>query len=191
MTLVSGQVRVAGTGELFLAPVGTILPDAASDTLDPAFKGFGYTTQNGVVLSKSVEREGISAWQSLVPLRFIYTGQEFAVEATFLQSNKDILKAWLNSGDFASDGGTPEGFRADVSVDPASQEYALVVRWTDGDITSLLVLGRSELIETGDVPLARKATEFPMKFSALAPDEGDVLASWLTTDPAFDPTPTP
>lgn len=188
----SGQVRVAGTGELHLAPyiggVAPTLPTSAAAVLDAAFKGFGYTTEDGTTLSKSIEREGVPAWQSSTPVRYLTTGQEFTVATTFLQSNKDTLKAWLTSGDFAPDGNvvTP-GFRADVPVDPESIQFALVLDWQDGSIKSRLVVGKVEITETGDVSLARQATAFGMTFGALAPNSGNVLASWMTTDPAFNP----
>lgn len=187
MTLVSGQVRVAGTGELFLAAVGTALPTSASATLNVAFKGYGYTTEDGVVLSKSVEREGIPAWQSTTPVRYLITGQELTIGCTFLQSDENILKLWLNSGDFATDGGTPAGYKADVPVDPTGQQFALVMEWKDGTITSRLAVPKVEITETGDVTLARQATSFPVTFGAIAPDSGTVLATWLTTDTAFAP----
>jgi len=184
MTLVSGQVRVAGTGELFLAPVGTALPTAVDTPLNVAFNGYGYTTDDGVKLAKSINRDGVAAWQSATPVRNIITSQEFTIEATFLQSNKDILKLWLNSGDFASDGGT--GFRADVPVDPIGAQYAMVLEWKDGTITSRLVVAKVEVTDTGDVTVAREAQSFPVTLSALPPDSGSVLASWLTSDTAFD-----
>jgi len=183
MTLVSGQVRVAGTGELSLAPVGTAVPTTATMALNAAFSGYGFTTEDGVVLSKSVEREGVPAWQSTTPVRYLITGQELTIATTFLQSNEDILKLWLGSGDFASDGG--DGFRADVDVDPVGQQFVLVLEWKDDDITSRLVVPKVEVTETGDVSLARQATAFPVTFGALAPDAGSVLATWLTDDPAF------
>lgn len=186
MTLKSSEVRVAGTGELFLAPVGTALPTAASTALDAAFKGYGYTTEDGVTLSKSLDQEGIPAWQSSTPVRQIITGQELNIETTFLQSNEDILKLWLGSGDFATDAGTPAGWRADLSIDPVGQNFALVLEWMDATITSRLVVPKVTVTETGDVSLARtSATAFPVTFGALAPDTGTVLATWLTTDPAF------
>lgn len=184
MALVSGQVRVAGTGELSLAPVGTTLPTTATEALAAPFNGYGYTTEDGVALSKSVEREGIPAWQSTTPVRYLTTSQELTAAVTFLQSNEDILKLWLGSGDFAS-AGVGGGYRADVSVDPIGQQYAFVLEWRDDDITSRLVIPKVEITETGDVTLARQATSFPITFGALAPDEGTVLATWLTDDPAF------
>jgi hypothetical protein len=191
MTLKSSEVRVAGTGELYLAPVGSTLPTSASATLDAPFKGYGYTTEDGVTLSKSVDREGIPAWQSSTPVRYLITGQELTIETTFLQSNEDILKLWLGSGDFATDGGVApdNGYRADLSVDPVGQQFAMVLEWRDGTIVSRLQLPKVEVTEVGDVSLARtSATAFPVTFGALAPDSGTTLATWLTTDPAFAPT---
>jgi hypothetical protein len=184
MTLTSGEVRVAGTGELFLGPVGTALPVDASVAIDPAFKGYGYTTQDGVVLSKSITREGIMAWQSSVPVRYITTEQEFTVQATFLQSNEDVMKVWLQSSDFAGSSGK---YKADVPVDPPFLQYALVLEWKDGALVSRLTMAKCSITETGDVNIARQAVQFPVTFGALAPDTGTVLASWLTTDAAFGP----
>lgn len=187
MTLASSQVRVAGTGELSLGPTDADLPTTATAALT-GFTGYGYTTEDGVTLSKSVTREGVPAWQSTTPVRYLVTGQEFTVACTFLQSNDQVLRLWLGSEDFATDGGT--GFGADVPIDPLSQAFALVLDWKDGDLRSRLVIPKVEITETGDVALARSATQFPVTFGALAPESGDVLASWLTNDTAFGP-PTP
>jgi hypothetical protein len=184
MTLASSQVRVAGTGELYLAPVGTAAPAKASTALAAPWLGYGYTTEDGVVLSKSVEREGVPAWQSTTPVRYLVTGQEFTIQTTFLQSNEDIVRLWLGSGAFA---GTTPDWKGDVPIDPTTVQYALSLVWTDGLIHSLLYVPKTEITETGDVSLARQATSFPITFGALAPDTGAVLASWLTDDPAFDP----
>jgi len=84
MTLKPSEVRVAGTGELSLAPVGTALPTDTTTALTTAFKGYGYTTEDGCTLTKSVSRDGIPAWQSITPVRYITTSLEFTVGCTFL-----------------------------------------------------------------------------------------------------------
>ena len=183
MALTSSEVRVAGTGELFLAPVGSTVPADTSAALDVAFKGFGYTTEDGVVLSKSVEREGIPAWQSTTPVRYIPTGMEFTAQATLLQSNADTVKLWLGSADFT---GTTD-LKADLPIDPITQQFCLVLEWKDGTIISRLIIHKAELTETGDISLARVATGFPVTFGAIAPDTGTALATWLTNDVNFAP----
>ena len=181
MTLASSQVRVAGTGELFLAPVGTAFPTDADSAPAAAWKGYGYTTEDGVVLSKSVEREGIPAWQSTTPVRYLITGQEFTIQATFLQTNADIVRLWLGATSFE---GAASDYTGEVPVDPVTEQFALLLDWKDGDIASRLGVPKVEITETGDVSIARQATAFPVTFGALAPDAG-ALATWMTNDPAF------
>jgi hypothetical protein len=182
MTLKSSEVRVAGTGELFLGPVGTAMPADTSAAPDVAFKGFGYTTEDGVVLSKSVEREGIPAWQSTTPVRYITTGMEFTIQTTLLQTNEETVKLWLGSADFA---GTAPNVKADMPIDPLTQQFALLLEWKDGSIITRLCVIKAELTETGDVTLARAAQGFPVTFGAIAPDTGTALATWMTNDTAF------
>ncbi len=180
MTLASSEVRVAGTGELYLAPVGTAAPTDPSTDPAAAWQGYGYTTEDGVVLSKSVEREGVPAWQSSTPVRYLVTGQEFTIAATFLQSNAEVVQLWLGAGAFASG-------KAEVPIDPPTMQFALLLRWVDDTINTILTLPKVEITETGDVSLLRTgATSFPITFGALAPDSGSVLATWMTDDPAFE-----
>lgn len=185
MALKSSEVRVAGTGELFLAPVGTALPTAASTALPAIWVGYGYTTDDGVTIARSVDTEDVNAWQSSTPVRTIITGQSLTVDCTFLQTNELVTQLWLGSGNFATDAGTPAGYRADVPVDAAMSNFAMVLEWKDGTITSRLAIPKVTVSETGDLTIARAASTFPVTFSALAPDTGTVLATWLTTDAAF------
>lgn len=190
MPLLSSEVRVAGTGELFLAPVGTAFPADTTAAPGAAFKGFGYTTEDGVVLSKSVDREGVAAWQSPTPVRYIVTGVEFTVQATLLQSNAETVKMWLGSADFTGAAAVPPALpelSAEMPIDPVTQEFAMILEWKDGLIVSRLLVPKCELTETGDITLAREATSYPVTFGAIAPDSGTALAIWLTNDPAFAP----
>jgi hypothetical protein len=184
MALKPSEVRVAGSGELSLAPLATALPSDTSTALPAAWKGYGYTTEDGVTLAKAVSRDGIPAWQSITPVRYITTSLEFTVACTFLQSNDQVLKLWLGGSDFA--GSTPN-WTATMPTDPQDQTFALVLEWVDGAIKTRLTMAKAQLSETGDATIARAAASFPVTFTALPPDTGSVMASWLTNDPAFDP----
>lgn len=186
MTLTSSEVRVAGTGELSLGPVGTALPADPSVALNAAFDGYGYTTEDGVTLSRSVSRDPIPAWQSVSPVRYVITGQELKIQLTMLQSNKETLKLWLNSGDFAAIGATTN-YKADVPVSPTGQQFAGVLHWEDGAIKTRLLVSKLEVTEVGDIGIARKAQQLPVTLTSIAPDSGNVLATLMTSDPAFAP----
>jgi hypothetical protein len=189
MTLTSGEIRVAGTGELALAAVGSTLPTSPTASLDAAFTGYGYTTEDGVTLGRSVTRDPVMAWQSVVPVRYLTTEQAFTVQATMLQSNLLSTKLWLNSGDFAQIGAT-QAWTADVPVTPTGQQFAVVVTWTDSatSVTTRLVIAKAEVTDHGDIQLSRSATGYQVTLSALAPDSGTTFATWMTNDTAYDPT---
>jgi hypothetical protein len=184
MALKSSEVRVAGTGELYLGPVGTVLPTDTTTALGAAFKGYGYTTEDGVTLAKAVNRDGVPAWQSITPVRYVTTSLEFTIAMSFLQSNDQVLKLWLGSSDFA---GTSPAFKADVSTSPVDQNYAMVLEWSDDTLKTRLTAAKVTISEVGDVTIARQAATYPCTLSVLPPDTGSVLASWYVNDVAFDP----
>ena len=188
MTLVASQVRVPGTGELFVADVGTEAPADTTTALDPAWTGLGYTNEDGVTLSRSLEREPVNAWQSLTPLRYIYNAATLGISAAMLQSNAEVAGLWWGGGDFAETALDSGVFKADMPVIPEGTEKAVLLEFKDDDITARIWVAKMDLAETGDVTLNRQgATAFQLTFNALAPDSGTVMATWLTDDPAFGP----
>lgn len=188
MPLVASEVRVAGTGEVFTAAAGTAAPAAFTGSTLTGFTGLGYTADDGVALRKSLTREGISAWQSLTPVRYIYTGVALSVGATYLQSNDKIVKAWMGGGDFAETGAETNIYKSTLPTVPEAQEHALIVRWVDDDLTSILWIPKVEIGDTGDITLNKgSVVGYQINFDAVAPDSGTVQAEWYTNDPAFDP----
>jgi hypothetical protein len=184
MTLKSSEVRVAGAGELSLAPVGTALPVDTSTALPAAWKGYGYTTSDGVTLSKSVNRDPVQAWQSIAPVRYVTTSQEMTVQMNFLQSNDQVLKLWLGGSDFA---GTTPAFSATMPTSPVDLFFAMVLEWSDGALVTRLCCDKITISEVGDVVITRAATFYPVTLGVLPPDTGSVLVHWLVNDPAYDP----
>ena len=194
MTLTASQVRVPGSGELFVADVGSTAPTDVSTALNASFKGLGYTQEDGATISRSLDREPIPAWQSLQPLGYIYNGGELTVAAAMLQSNNEVASLWFGGGDFAETGVGSGEYKADMPTVPEGVERALVLEWTDTrgatDIKSRLFIPRAEVTDTGDVQISRGgATAFQITFSALAPSSGSVLATWFTDDANFAPAP--
>jgi hypothetical protein len=192
MALTASQIRVPGTGELYVAAVGTAAPADATAALAAPWKGLGYTQDDGATLSRSLDREPVTAWQSITPLRYIYNGAELTVAAAMLQSNNEIATLWFGGGNFAETSVGSGEYKADMPTVPEGVERAVVLEWTDTgpaeDIVNRLFIPRAELRDTGDVQLTRTGpTAFQMTFAALAPNSGSVLATWLTNDPAFAP----
>ena len=194
MALTASQVRVPGTGELFVADVGSTAPTDVSTALNASFVGLGYTQEDGATISRSLDREPIPAWQSVTPLGFIYNGGELTVAAAMLQSNNEVATLWFGGGDFAETSTGSGEYKADMPTVPEGVQRAVVLEWTDTrgttDIKSRLYIPRAEVSDTGDVQISRTGpTAFQITFSALAPSSGSVLATWFTDDANFAPAP--
>lgn len=192
MALTASQIRIPGTGELFTNTVGTAAPTDVSTALAVTWTGLGYTQDDGATVSRSLDREPVTAWQSTSPVAYIYNGAELTVAAAMLQSNNEVASLWFGGGDFAETGVGSGEFKSDMPTIPEGVERSIVLQWTDTrgttDVVSRLYIPRAELRDTGDVQLSRTGpTAFQMTWAALAPDTGSVLATWFTDDPAFAP----
>lgn len=197
MAKTASEVRIAGTGEVYVAPVNTAEPPDPTSALPSDWVGLGYTTDDGATIARSPNQENIEVWQSVTPVRIVATSLELTIQAQMVQSNADILSLYF---------GMPDGFeepsagifRGEIPAVPEVTERALVMEWIDGELpgspgtplATRLWLPRSTLSDTGDTSLTRSdAVGWDMTWSALAPDSGPVGVI-LTNDPAFEP-PTP
>lgn len=186
MALAASKVRVFGTGELYVAPVGSTLPTTTSAALDTAFLGLGYNSEDGITISRDVSIEDILAWQSVTPVRRVASETTFSVAGTFLQSDADVVSLFFGLGAFT---GTTD-FTASGSTVQGVTERAVVVEFKDGTIDYRLVIPRAEVTSDGEVNINRTdAAGYALTFTALAPSSGTTLYTLITDDVAFDTTP--
>ena len=90
----SGQIRVAGTGRISRAPLGTALPTDSTTALSAAYVDCGYAT-NGFEVSQDLKTKEVSVWQSLEAARLIKTGLTRKFKFELQQSNKTTMGlAW-------------------------------------------------------------------------------------------------
>jgi hypothetical protein len=86
----SGQVRVAGTGRLLKAPLGTVIPTDSTTAWDPAFVDLGFAS-DGFTMKQDFKTKDITGWQALELLRLIVTALNRSFGFELQQSNKDTL----------------------------------------------------------------------------------------------------
>lgn len=94
MPLNSGQIRVAGTGAFWKAPLGTPIPTDSVTAWNAGFVNLGYAT-DGFTMTQDLKTNPVTGWQAREDLRLIVTAlnRKFAFE--LLQSSKDTLSlAW-------------------------------------------------------------------------------------------------
>jgi len=90
----SGQVRIAGTGRLLKAPLGTVLPVDSVAAWNPAFVDLGYA-DDGFEMKQDLKRKEVNGWQTLELLRLITTALNRTFTFNLKQTNRDTLAlAW-------------------------------------------------------------------------------------------------
>jgi hypothetical protein len=68
----SSQIRVAGTGNIYRAPLGSTLPTDSTTALPAAFVNVGYAT-NGFDVAQDRKTKEITVWQSPEAARLLTT----------------------------------------------------------------------------------------------------------------------
>jgi hypothetical protein len=103
----SGQIRVAGTGNIFRAPLGSTMPVDSTTALSAAFVNVGYAT-NGFEVAQDRKTKEIPVWQSQEAARLLTTGLTRKFKFELQQTNKTTLGlAW--GGVIIPVAGTPVG----------------------------------------------------------------------------------
>lgn len=125
MALTPGAVRVAGTGEVFIAPEGTAAPTNATAALNAAFDGLGYTSPDGVQFNLSRDVNPIDAWQGS-KVREVVNSEDLTLQMTLLETREDTLLAVFG-------GGTVSGGVFTPPDEGTNTIRAMVVEFTDGD----------------------------------------------------------
>ncbi|KOX05212.1 hypothetical protein [Streptomyces sp. NRRL B-3648] len=183
----ANEIRVAGTGRILVAPVGTAAPTDTAAAWAAAWRDLGYTSQDGIKLSKKDKLDPVETWQSVSPARFIYSDRDLTVKFQLLQLNEDTLPFFMG-GDTLAETATGSGiYKYDLAVAPKFNEKALGIEFTDGSsITYRFVIPRGQVTETEELSLTRTASiKLGVTFTALSVDDTKPLATFLMKDPAY------
>lgn len=99
MAVDSENVRVAVTGALSYAPIGTALPTDATTALNAAFKDVGYIDTNGIARAHSVDTNDIVAWQNADLVRKVATKDTLTYKFSMLESNDNSRTIYYGNVD--------------------------------------------------------------------------------------------
>ena len=143
MALDAEAVVVAGTGHLWVAPVGSTLPAPNSDpTADPdtAFAELGYTSTDGVTVTSTADISEFEAWQATTAIRRSRRVQVQEMTADLLEWNENTVVAAFGGGEVTSSGGFYT-YTFPVAGE-ALKEYAVVLDVQDGERNMRIVIPR-------------------------------------------------
>lgn len=182
MSLESSEVVVAGTGNIWRAPVNTPFPTNISTAVNEAlWTELGYTTEDGVKFSMGRDVQDIPAWQSVDPLRTIIKSTPRSLMATFLQSNQNTWNTAMGGGTWSI---PTAGNGLYVPPDPSVPDLmALIVEWRDGVNKYRFCTRKVQVKDPVEFTLARTdAVKLPITFSLLAADNGANAFDFQTND---------
>ena len=165
----AGNVRVAGTGALWKAPLGTALPVDSTTAWNAAFVNLGYAT-DGFTIKQDLKKQDISAWQTLAPVRSITTSLIRSLSFEALESN-------INTVPLAFGGATMTPGLAGIYTlaipDGQLTDFILGVDWSDGTTTQRFVVKRATLLTLPTIKYVRTdAVRYPLEVQALVPTDG-------------------
>jgi hypothetical protein len=180
----ASEIRVAGTGTVYVAPAHTAAPaDFTTASWGAPWVNLGYTTSDGVKFIKKDKLDPVDTWQSVAPVRYVFADRDFSVKFAMLQINADTLPFFFSSGP-ATAGATSFAIAAAPSVD----ERALGIEFSDGkEIKHRFYIPRGAVTETDETSITRSsAIKLGVTFTALTPinAEFEPLAVWSMKPPA-------
>jgi hypothetical protein len=165
----SGEVRVAGSGAMWKAPLGTTLPTDSTTAWGAAFVNLGYAT-DGFKVTQNLKTQGISAWQTIEQVRLIATELIRSISFESIQSNTATVGlAWGGATITPTTGGAYS-----MSV-PGGQltDFILGIDWNDGTTTQRLIVQHASLLALPTITYTRTdAVKYPLDVQALKPADG-------------------
>jgi hypothetical protein len=185
MALDSDAIQVAGTGRVYVAPVGSTGPADIATALDAAWKDLGYISDDGVSISPGADSNEISTWQDPYPVRRVITARTLEVSFTLLEWNENTLPFALGGGSITTTTGPPIHYLYNLPSGGTVDERALLVEWTDGTKITRFTVSRGAVTDVGDMSIVRgEAAGLEVTYTGFSSSTG-TTAYFRTNAPSF------
>ena len=145
-TLTKGAVRVAVSGSINLAPVGTTVPTSTTGSLNAAFKPLGYLSEDGLEESIEVSREQIRAWQNAATVREVVTEAKLTYAGVLIETTVATVEAYYATTV------TQTATHGTYTITPGKSSGAMagVITILDGTEVKVITCTRLEVFKASD-----------------------------------------
>jgi hypothetical protein len=179
------ETIIAGSGQAYIASVGTALPANESSALDGAFYGLGYHTEDGASVNQSREVIRHRAWQSKAEVRRTSESEAFQITFALEQWTEESVPLAFGGGSVTDLTGGHYKF-APADADDVENEKSLVLDIKDGSKILRFVIPRGTAVEGVESQFTRSQMGvLPITFEAMEPDDGTPQWHLLTNSAAF------
>lgn len=170
------------TGAIKSAPLGTETPDLSDIaisgvTLDNAFEGDEYVSEDGLTLAPSMSTSDIKDWSGAT-VRKILESFDGTISWTMISTNEGALKIAFGSANVSAVAATAaHGKQVKASLGAYLPERrAWVFMMKDGDARILITVPDGQITEVGEVTFASKqAIAWPVTLSCYPDTEGKCI----------------
>jgi hypothetical protein len=172
MTQLPGQLLVAPSGSVYVAPVGTTQPTHEYDALNAAFKELGLITPDGVTLRDGTTMEDIRSWQRFQPTRKTITEANTQLIFTLQQWNQQTVK--LAFGGTVAYTSGPHFKLTPRQPSDGVDERCVVLEWQDdAHFSYRIVIQKCTLGDVVETQLTRSGeAQLPITLDVLGADSG-------------------
>lgn len=173
MALDSDNVRVATTGAVYVAPVGTAAPTDSEGALNGSFVDLGYVSADGITETMDKSTTQIRSWQDGSLVREVVSEGTYSVEMTFIETNEAVLELYYG---VAQTGGK-------FSIDPRKTggRQSFVIDVIDGSSVERTYIPSGEITSVGERTLASgEAIGYQVTITAYADASSTVVEKFFS-----------
>jgi hypothetical protein len=164
------KIKIAGTGAIWYGPTGTTLPTDSTTALNAGFINIGYV-KDGFTLAQDLKTKEVTGWQNLDVLKLIPTQLSRSAKFSAIESSKTAVQlAWGNAAVTVA---TTPAYSLTFPANQTTQEFILVLDWSDGSATQRIVFKRAVFKSLPSVQFSRMdEINYDMEIQALTPTDG-------------------
>lgn len=168
------------TGAVFVAPAGTPLPTTAWESLNGAFEGLGYVSEDGLVNGIETDVEDVNAWGG----DLVLTGQTTFKEmftVNLIETNAEALKVYYGEANVVEEGdGSITVTQTNEMLPRVVVVFELVM--TGGRIKRIVVPHAQITDRSGEITYVDgEAIAYPAVFVAYPDANGDTHKEYIAT----------